>query len=147
MTFSQAWMKIKNAKLAKSKLLDIKVEKERAPTMKSELELRGQSQVLSFQDHEVREPFKSAKVEVTSVKKPSRARFYRAKATQEYPWNETPIKITHIHALHTYVIPRKTKAKELVLHCPALRPKATIPSKAKVVGARVASSKASPKSA
>ena len=39
MTFSYAWMKLKNPKLAKTKLLDIKISKQRAPILKSKAEL------------------------------------------------------------------------------------------------------------
>lgn len=39
MTFSQTWMKIKNPKLTKTKLLDIQVQRQRAPIMMTESEL------------------------------------------------------------------------------------------------------------
>ena len=157
MTFSQTWMKIKNPELTKTKLLDIKVQRQRAPTMMTESELRDKSQVLSFQVNEVKQPFKSARLEVTPARKTVRTRFFRASATEEYPWNKTPIMVTHLYAQHNYVIPRKTKTaaskeqpdkpKELVLRCPALRLQRTLPSKTKKIGARVLSSKAKPKNA
>src|SRR5688572_27937417 len=110
MTFSQTWMKIKTPELTKTKLLDIQVQRQRAPTMMTESELRDKSQVLSFQVDEVKQPFKSARLEVTSARKTVRTRFFRASATEEYPWNKTPIMVTHLYAQHKYVIPRKTKA-------------------------------------
>ena len=152
MTFSYAWMKIKNPKLAKTKLLDIQVQKKRAPIMMTEEELQEKGQVLAFEDHEVKQPFKSAKLEPTPERKTVRDLYYRAKTTEEYPWNKKTIMCTHIHAQHNYVIPRKTKKQlmsktpELILYCPALRPK-TKPSKTKKVGAKVLKPKGKPKSA
>ena len=57
MTFSQTWMKIKNPKMTKTKLLDIQVQRQRAPIMMTESELWDKSQVLSFQVHEVKQHF------------------------------------------------------------------------------------------
>jgi len=77
--------------------------------------------------------------------------FFRASTAEEYPWNKIPIVVTHLHAKHKYVIPRKTKkqqfnkTKELVDWCPALRLQITLPSKTKKIGARVPSKKAKPK--
>lgn len=150
MTFSYAWMKIKNPKLAKTKLMDIKVQKKRAPTMKTEAEIQELGQVLALDDQEVKQPFKSAKLEATPTRKPVRNLFYRASPTEKYPWNKKPIMVTHLHAKHSYVIPRKTKKQmqskipELVVYCPELRPK-TEPSKAKKVATRVPNPKGNPK--
>ena len=53
--------------------------------------------------------------------------FFKASTAEEYPWNKIPIVVTHLHAKHEYVIPRKTKkqqlnkTKELIGWCPALR--------------------------
>jgi hypothetical protein len=41
MTFSQAWMKLKNPKFEQTKLLDIKISKQRAPIMKTDAELQA----------------------------------------------------------------------------------------------------------
>ena len=77
--------------------------------------------------------------------------FFRASTADVYPWNKTPIMVTHLHARKNYVIPRKTKkqqlnkTKELVGHSPALRLQITLPSKTKKIGARVPSNKAKPK--
>ena len=70
MTFSYAWMKIKNPELTKTKLMDIKVQKKRAPTMKTEAEMQELGQVLAFDDQEVKQPFKSAMLEATLTRKP-----------------------------------------------------------------------------
>ena len=102
-------MKIKNPKMAKTKLMDIKVQMKRAPTMKTEAEMQELGQVLAFDDQEVKQPFKSAKVETTPTRKPVRNLFYRASPTEEYPWNKKTIMVTHLHAQHDYVISRKTK--------------------------------------
>src|SRR6476620_1865984 len=152
MTFSYAWMKIKNSELAKTKLLDIQVQKKRAPIMMTEEELQGKGQVLAFEDHEVKQPFKSARLEPTPERKTVRDLYYRAKTTEEYPWNKKPIMVTHLYAQHNYVIPRKTrkqlmsKTPELIVYCPALRPK-TKPSKTKKVGAKVLKPRVNPKDA
>ena len=98
MTFSYAWMKIKNPKLVKTKLLDIQVQKKRAPIMMTEEELWGKGQVLAFEDHEVKQPFKSARLEPTPERKTVRDLYYRAKTTEEYPWNKKPIMVTHLYA-------------------------------------------------
>ena len=151
MTFSQAWMTSKNPKLARTKLLDIKVQKQRAPIMMTEAELAERSQVLSFQFDEVKMPFKLARMEAKHARKMGRALFYRASTAEEYPWNKTPIMVTHLHARKSYVIPRKTKKqqlnkpKELVVYCPALRVQIAAASKPKKVGPRAPSSKAKPK--
>ena len=153
MTFSYAWMKLKNPKLAKTKLLDIKVQKQRTPIMMTKSELQTKSQALSFQDHEVKQPFKSAKLEVTPARNTVRTLFCKAKTREKYPWNEKPIMVTHLHAHHAYVIPMKTqkqklcKSKQLTFYCPALRPKATGPSPAKKAAARVPNLKISPRNA
>ena len=148
-------MKTKNPKLAKTKLMDIKIQKQRGPIMVAESELGNKSQVRSFQVHEVKQPFKSARLEVTPARNPVWAKFFRASDTEQYPWNKTPIVITHLYAQHKYVIPRKTKTaaskeqpdkpKELVIRCPTLRLQTSLPSKTKKIGARVLSSKAKPK--
>lgn len=144
-------MKVKNSKLTKTKLLDIDIQRKRTPIMKTESELGDESQVLFFQAHEVKQPFKSARLEVTPARNLVRVRFFRASETEEYPWNKTPIVVTHLYAQHKYVIPRKTKkqqlniTKELIIYCPALRLQKTIPSYTKKIGARVPSSNAKPK--
>ena len=112
--------------------------------MVAEAEAQEQSEVQSCQDLGVRMPFKSAKMEVKPARNTVRTLFYKAKNTEEYPWNKTPIMVTHLHAKHTYVIPRKTKknkSKELVGWCPALRLQRTLPRQPKEVSTRVDSSK------
>ena len=147
MTFSQAWTKSKDPELAKTKLMDIKMQRQIGLTMVAESELTEKSQVQSFQVHEVKMPFKSAKMEAKPARNLVRAVFFRASTTEEYPWNKTPIVVTHLHAKHTYVIPRKTKkqqlnkTRELVCWCPALRLQKTLPSKTRKIGARVDNNK------
>ena len=152
MTFSHAWMKIKNPKFERTKLLDIKISKQRAPIMKTEAEYQAKGQDQVFEDHEVKQPFKSARLEPTPERKTVRDLYYRAKTTEEYPWNKTPIVINHFYAQYKYVIPRKTKKQlmsktpELIVYCPALRPK-TKPSKTRKVGAKVLKPRVNPKDA
>lgn len=143
MTCSQAWMRSKDPKLTKTKLMDIKIQMQRSQIMVEESELTEKSHVQSFQVHEVKMPFKLAKMETKPARNPVRAVFFRASTTEEYPWNKTPIVVTHLHAKHTYVIPRKTKkqqlnkTRELVGYCPALRLQKTIPRQTKQIGPRV----------
>ena len=152
MTFGEAWMKLRNPELTKTKLMDIKVQRQRGPTMVAESELGEKSQVDSFQVHEVKQPFKAAKLKVKPARNPVRTRFFRASETVEYPWNKTPIMVTHLYAKNNYVFPRKTKkvaakeqpnkAKELVCRCPALSLQKPIPRKTKTTGTSVISLKA-----
>ena len=155
MTYSQAWMKFKNPKLATSKMRDIQVQRKRGPIMVAVSELRDKDQVQSFQDLDVKQPFKLAKMESIPAKNLVRAKFYRASTTEEYPWNKTPIMVTYLYAQNNYVfprIPRKAKAaakeqpksKSLVARCPVARLQPTLPSKPKYFGARVGGIKARP---
>ena len=143
-------MKIKNPKFERTKLLDIQISKKRAPIMKTEAEYRAKGQEHVFEDHEVKQPFKSAKLEVTPARSTVRTSFCKLKKRQKYPWGEKPILVTHLHAHHAYVIPMKAhkqklyKTKELTVYCPALRPKAKGPSSAKKAAAKVPSLKSNP---
>ena len=80
--------------------------------MMAEDELQEMGQVLAFDDHEVKQPFKSAKLEVTPARKPVRT-FFRVSSTEECPWNKETIMVTHLYAQHNYDIPRKTKKQRL----------------------------------
>ena len=134
MTFSQDWIKFKNHELAKTKLLDIKIQKQRASCMRPEAELKNEV-------HEVKMPFKLAKMEAKLPRNLVRALFYKASPIEEYPWNKTPIVVTHLYAKKSYIIPRKTKeqkpkrTKELVCYCPALRDYKTAHSQTRKVKA------------
>ena len=152
MTFSEAWMQLRNLKMAKTKLMDIKVQRQQGPTMVTESELGEKSQVNSFQVQEVRQPFKAAKLKVKPARNPVRTKFSKASETVEYPWNKTPIMVSHLYAKNNYVFPRKTKkvaakeqpnkTKELVCRCPALSLQKPIPRKTKTTGTSVISLKA-----